>query len=413
MDNFMDTLAERYNAQEMIRANSQADTMQMEGLEEQVEAYEAVLQEMRKLNYKNAELTEKMYTLVDESIEKVRTLQLEAKSGEADTEKLSLEMSKTISENLNEAMEQVIATTSALADKVEEIKEQAVTSKENAATDTLATESINAGIASVNDNIAVLNADVSATSSAVASVKERTETIDTAVASVKEKTETIDSTVASVKEKTDTIDTYVRGLWESVEATKSALLKLSEKNAENAEPGQEVDNEALNSAIASIDELKESIRSLKESIRSLKAGQDESKNSLKTSFDSAIYGLKQDNREIVEFMQRMNSNIVAKNDDSDREQKEQEALEREQENKKAFEERIKTNEDFMHKESVKVYRNVQAVINEKIDIQTESLEMKVKKNASLIGQVKVVAVISAILGGINLALIVLQILKIF
>ena len=420
MDNFMDTLAERYNAQEMIRANSQADTMQMEGLEEQVEAYEAVLQEMRKLNYKNAELTEKMYTLVDESIEKVRTLQLEAKSGEADTEKLSLEMSKTISENLNEAMEQVIATTSALADKVEEIKEQAVTSKENAATDTLATESINAGIASVNDNIAVLNADVSATSSAVASVKERTETIDTAVASVKEKTETIDSTVASVKEKTetidstvasvkektDTIDTYVRGLWESVEATKSALLKLSEKNAENAEPGQEVDNEALNSAIASIDELKESIRSLK-------AGQDESKNSLKTSFDSAIYGLKQDNREIVEFMQRMNSNIVAKNDDSDREQKEQEALEREQENKKAFEERIKTNEDFMHKESVKVYRNVQAVINEKIDIQTESLEMKVKKNASLIGQVKVVAVISAILGGINLALIVLQILKIF
>ena len=60
MDNFMDTLADRYNAQEMIRANSQADTMQMEGLEEQVEAYEAVLQEMRKLNYKNAELTEKM-----------------------------------------------------------------------------------------------------------------------------------------------------------------------------------------------------------------------------------------------------------------------------------------------------------------------------------------------------------------
>ncbi len=158
--------------------------------------------------------------------------------------------------------------------------------------------------------------------------------------------------------------------------------------------------------MASIDELKESIRTLK-------AGQDESKNSLKTSFDSAIYGLKQDNREIVEFMQRMNSNIVAKNDDSDKEQREQEALEREQENKKAFEERIKTNEDFMHRESVKVYRNVQAVINEKIDIQTEALEMKVKKNAALMNQVKILAIFAVILGGVDMAGIIAIILKLF
>ena len=378
MDNFMDTLADRYNAQEMIRANSQADTMQMEGLEEQVEAYEAVLQEMRKLNYKNAELTEKMYTLVDESIEKVRTLSIEAKEGDADAAAISKEMSESVTDALNEAMSQVIASTNALADKVEEIKEQTASVSATPQTDNLAAESINAGIASVNDNIAVLNADVSATSSAV----------------------------ASVKEKTDTIDTYVRGLFESVEATKSALLKLSEKTAESSEQGQEVDSEALNNAMASIDELKESIRTLK-------AGQDESKNSLKTSFDSAIYGLKQDNREIVEFMQRMNSNIVAKNDDSDKEQREQEALEREQENKKAFEERIKTNEDFMHRESVKVYRNVQAVINEKIDIQTEALEMKVKKNAALMNQVKLLAIFGVILGGVDLAGIIAILLKLF
>ena len=378
MDNFMDTLADRYNAQEMIRANSQADTMQMEGLEEQVEAYEAVLQEMRKLNYKNAELTEKMYTLVDESIEKVRTLSIEAKEGDADAAAISKEMSESVTDALNEAMNQVIASTNALADKVEEIKEQPASVSATPQTDNLAAESINAGIASVNDNIAVLNADVSATSSAV----------------------------ASVKEKTDTIDTYVRGLFESVEATKSALLKLSEKTAESSEQGQEVDSEALNNAMASIDELKESIRTLK-------AGQDESKNSLKTSFDSAIYGLKQDNREIVEFMQRMNSNIVAKNDDSDKEQREQEALEREQENKKAFEERIKTNEDFMHRESVKVYRNVQAVINEKIDIQTEALEMKVKKNAALMNQVKLLAIFGVILGGVDLAGIIAILLKLF
>ena len=389
MDNFMDTLADRYNAQEMIRANSQADTMQMEGLEEQVEAYEAVLQEMRKLNYKNAELTEKMYTLVDESIEKVRTLSIEAKEGDADAAAISKEMSESVTDALNEAMNQVIASTNALADKVEEIKEQTASVSAAPQTDNLAAESINAGIASVNDNIAVLNASVNDN-----------------IANLNADMTATSSAVASVKEKTDTIDTYVRGLFESVEATKSALLKLSEKTAESSEQGQEVDSEALNNAMASIDELKESIRTLK-------AGQDESKNSLKTSFDSAIYGLKQDNREIVEFMQRMNSNIVAKNDDSDKEQREQEALEREQENKKAFEERIKTNEDFMHRESVKVYRNVQAVINEKIDIQTEALEMKVKKNAALMNQVKLLAIFGVILGGVDLAGIIAILLKLF
>ncbi len=76
MDNFVDKLSLRYTAGEMIKANSEDDTAQMQDLEEQVEAYEAVLQEMRKLNYKNTELTEKMYSLVDESIEKVRTLHM-------------------------------------------------------------------------------------------------------------------------------------------------------------------------------------------------------------------------------------------------------------------------------------------------------------------------------------------------
>ena len=43
----MDKLAQRYNAQEMIKANSQAEAAQMQNLQEQVEAYETVLQEMR------------------------------------------------------------------------------------------------------------------------------------------------------------------------------------------------------------------------------------------------------------------------------------------------------------------------------------------------------------------------------
>ena len=46
MDNFMDKLAQKYNAQEMIRANAQAEASEMQRLQEQVAAYEGILQDI-------------------------------------------------------------------------------------------------------------------------------------------------------------------------------------------------------------------------------------------------------------------------------------------------------------------------------------------------------------------------------
>ena len=147
-------------------------------------------------------------------------------------------------------------------------------------------------------------------------------------------------------------------------------------------------------------------------VRNLKNANDDTKSTLKTSLDSAIYGLKQDNKEIVEFMQRMNANILAKPVDPDAERKEEEAKKRDEEQRQAFEERIKLAEDFMHKESVKVYRNVQAVINEKTDRQTDGLDGRVKESTSKIGQVKTIAIIAAGLSGVSVVLQVLSILGI-
>ncbi len=75
MDNFMDKLAQKFNAQEMIKANSQAEAAEMKKLQLQVAEYEKILQEMRKLNYKNAELTEKIDGLVGENAGKLQGLQ--------------------------------------------------------------------------------------------------------------------------------------------------------------------------------------------------------------------------------------------------------------------------------------------------------------------------------------------------
>ena len=54
MDNFMDKLAQKWNAAELIKANSAAEAMELKRLRDQVAEYEAILQEMRKVNLNNS-----------------------------------------------------------------------------------------------------------------------------------------------------------------------------------------------------------------------------------------------------------------------------------------------------------------------------------------------------------------------
>ena len=74
VDNFMDKLAQRFSAQEMIKANSHAEAEEMKRLQLQVSEYEKILQEMRKLNYKNTELSEKIDLLIGENAEKISNM---------------------------------------------------------------------------------------------------------------------------------------------------------------------------------------------------------------------------------------------------------------------------------------------------------------------------------------------------
>lgn len=67
----MDKLAQKVNAQEMIKANSQAEAAEMKRLQMQVAEYEKILQEMRKLNYKNAELSDKMEAMIGDNAGKI------------------------------------------------------------------------------------------------------------------------------------------------------------------------------------------------------------------------------------------------------------------------------------------------------------------------------------------------------
>lgn len=67
MDNFIDKLAQKFIAGEVIRANQAAEEQELRRLRQQVAEYEACLQEMRKLQLRNTETAEDLRLLLEKS----------------------------------------------------------------------------------------------------------------------------------------------------------------------------------------------------------------------------------------------------------------------------------------------------------------------------------------------------------
>ena len=67
MDTFIDKLAQKISAQDMIRANLAAEAKETKKLREKMESYESLLQEMRQINLKNMESAERVNQLLQES----------------------------------------------------------------------------------------------------------------------------------------------------------------------------------------------------------------------------------------------------------------------------------------------------------------------------------------------------------
>ena len=261
MDNFVDKVSQRINAQEMIKANVQAEANEMQRLQEQVAQYEAILQDMRKLNYKNTELTDKIGALVDESML-----------------------------------------------PVDQMKQSSLM---------------------VSDSV-----------------------------------------------------TEVRQIAEDVRS--------------------------------SVDEVRSSSEELKTSV--------------KASVDNAILTMRRENREIAEHLEYIRSTVdnikspteedeelkaeeARKREEAER-QKEEARLLKEEEDKKALEEMFKQSDEFVHKENVKVYRNVQAVVVDEFKNQTEGLTKHNRELYEKMKSIRVFVIIAIALGVANVILTVLKILGI-
>lgn len=77
MDTFIDKLAQKKNAQEMIRANSAAEAAKMAEMQNQLKAYDEVMQEIRRVNLKTSENVENVRKVLAECMEKLESLETE------------------------------------------------------------------------------------------------------------------------------------------------------------------------------------------------------------------------------------------------------------------------------------------------------------------------------------------------
>lgn len=75
MDTFIDKLAQKRNAQEMILANMTAEAAKMEEMQNQMKAYDDLMQEIRQVNLKTAENLSDVQDTLKEYMTKLEALQ--------------------------------------------------------------------------------------------------------------------------------------------------------------------------------------------------------------------------------------------------------------------------------------------------------------------------------------------------
>ena len=109
MDTFIDKLAQKRNAQEMILANMSAEAVKMEQMQNQMKAYDELMQEVRRVNLTTAENLSEVQDTLDEYMDRLDEMQ--ENYGKDDETKEALEQLKELLESNGKNEETIQALT--------------------------------------------------------------------------------------------------------------------------------------------------------------------------------------------------------------------------------------------------------------------------------------------------------------
>lgn len=132
MDTFMDKLAQKLNAQEMIKANSAADAEEMDQLKNQLREYDECLAQMQQVNKELKAISQEMERLMAETIvPEVTKLSQEGVAALQKMQQENTEKLETLTQQYAAKLEELQQSTEALDELQKHVDEKLSNTEEN------------------------------------------------------------------------------------------------------------------------------------------------------------------------------------------------------------------------------------------------------------------------------------------
>lgn len=377
MDNFMDRLTKRFNAGELIQANGEAEARENERLRKQTAEYEKMMQEIRRLNLKTVEVSEQVSQMLSCGIEQLEEyeVKLHGLIKEEETDK---------TEAAADAQQMNLAITQELAEQKKALDLQIAGMQ----------ELMDAQLKNLQDSMGVQ----------LSGADEKLLGVDNRISGVDEKLTDVGDRLSGVDEKLTGVDGAVEKL---LAENAQSLAMLKEWNEQKQQGSQ---TETLDTVRAVEDKLEHLSGNIADNaIRQHSLLQDMAVNTenalqdLTRTTEDALQNLQNkleqqkpaDNAELIEATGQIKEMIV---------------------NIRLYLDDVQKHiEDYVHKEDVKVYRNVQAVLMEQLSNKTrdlndhmDALEKSVQKSKGT----KPLLVFAILLSAASLTIQILQMLGI-
>lgn len=395
MDNFMDRLTKRFNAGELIQANGEAEARENERLRKQTAEYEKMMQEIRRLNLKTVEVSEQVSQMLSCGIEQLE--EYEAKLHGLIKEE---ETDKTEAAADAQQINQVI--TQELAQQKKELDLQIAGMQ----------ELMDAQLKNLQDSMGVqlsgADEKLLGVDNRISGVDEKLLGVSDRISGVDEKLSGVNDRISVVDEKLADVDGQISEAVERLLAENAQSLAMLKEWNEQKQQGSQT--ETLDTVREVEDKLEHLSGNIADNaIRQHSLLQDMAVNTenalqdLTRTTEDALQNLQNkleqqkpaDNAELIEATGQIKEMIV---------------------NIRLYLDDVQKHiEDYVHKEDVKVYRNVQAVLMEQLSNKTrdlndhmDALEKSVQKSKGT----KPLLVFAILLSAASLTLQILQMLGI-
>ena len=395
MDNFMDRLTKRFNAGELIQANGEAEARENERLRKQTAEYEKMMQEIRRLNLKTVEVSEQVSQMLSCGIEQLEEY-------EAKLRAFAVEDEAKETETAVDAQQMNLAITRELAEQKKALDLQIAGMQ----------ELMDAQLKNLQDSMGV---QLSGADEKLLGVDNRISGVDEKLTDVGDRLSGVDDKLVGVGDRLSVVDEKLTGVDGQISA---AVEKLLAENAQslamlkewNEQKQQGDQTETLDTVRAVEDKLEHLSGNIADNaIRQHSLLQDMAVNTenalqdLTRTTEDALQNLQNkleqqkpaDNAELIEATGQIKEMIV---------------------NIRLYLDDVQKHiEDYVHKEDVKVYRNVQAVLMEQLSNKTrdlndhmDALEKSVQKSKGT----KPLLVFAILLSAASLTIQILQMLGI-